>query len=294
MSRLVSMFMLWLLLLLAAAPASAVMDVQPKNGTWELPASSYDLAPDVRDGPNLYAYVKQNPWTKFDPLGLWEDDGDGDLYTGFSARGARAVEGKLNQVGSAVESSVVTAAKVAPRMAAEAGASMIPGVGEVQDMSVIADPKSSRGEKLAATISLGLNGLTEGGLPNAGAFIRGKRAATLSDNVVNGARREAEVAAELVKENPSKLVQGQRTLVDANGKKVVDPITGEGRRVDHAVIDPGTNTAKTFETTGPAVDKRLQLQKEQRIREQGGTFVKDKTTKQPVPVEDVSEVRRKP
>ena len=44
MSRLVSMLMLWLLLLLAAAPASAVMDVQPRNCTWELPASSYDLA----------------------------------------------------------------------------------------------------------------------------------------------------------------------------------------------------------------------------------------------------------
>ena len=70
MSRLVSMFMLWLLLLLAAAPASAVMDVQPRNCTWELPASSYDLAPDVRDGPNLYAYVQQNPWTAFDPDGL--------------------------------------------------------------------------------------------------------------------------------------------------------------------------------------------------------------------------------
>lgn len=25
----------------------------------------------VWNGPNLYAYVKQNPWSKFDPLGLW-------------------------------------------------------------------------------------------------------------------------------------------------------------------------------------------------------------------------------
>lgn len=24
----------------------------------------------MQDGPNLYAYVKQNPWSKFDPLGL--------------------------------------------------------------------------------------------------------------------------------------------------------------------------------------------------------------------------------
>ncbi len=70
MSRLVSTFLLWLLLLLAAAPAPAVMDVQPRNHAWEPPATSYDLAPDVRDGPNLYAYCVQNPWSRFDPDGL--------------------------------------------------------------------------------------------------------------------------------------------------------------------------------------------------------------------------------
>ncbi|RYD60417.1 MAG: RHS repeat-associated core domain-containing protein, partial [Verrucomicrobiaceae bacterium] len=26
------------------------------------------------DGPNLYAYVRQNPWSKFDPEGLWLED----------------------------------------------------------------------------------------------------------------------------------------------------------------------------------------------------------------------------
>jgi hypothetical protein len=31
---------------------------------------SYETALDVRDGPNVYAYVQQNPWTKFDPHGL--------------------------------------------------------------------------------------------------------------------------------------------------------------------------------------------------------------------------------
>ncbi|MBV6498764.1 MAG: hypothetical protein CJBNEKGG_00992 [Prosthecobacter sp.] len=71
MSLLSPMFLLWLLLLLAAAPAPAVMDVQPRNHAWEPPASSYDLAPDVRDGPNLYAYVQQNPWSKFDAEGMF-------------------------------------------------------------------------------------------------------------------------------------------------------------------------------------------------------------------------------
>jgi len=33
----------------------------------------YDLASDVRKGPNVYTYVVQNPWTMFDPLGLYYD-----------------------------------------------------------------------------------------------------------------------------------------------------------------------------------------------------------------------------
>lgn len=70
MIRLLSITALWLLLLFAAAPASGVMSVQPRNCTWEETANGYDVALDVRDGPNLYAYVQQNPWTAFDPDGL--------------------------------------------------------------------------------------------------------------------------------------------------------------------------------------------------------------------------------
>ena len=33
------------------------------------------------DGPNLYAYVMQNPWTKFDPLGLYQESGH--FYTTY-------------------------------------------------------------------------------------------------------------------------------------------------------------------------------------------------------------------
>ena len=39
------------------------------------------------DGPNVYTYVNQNPWTKFDPLGLWETGsywGDvGEVFKGY-------------------------------------------------------------------------------------------------------------------------------------------------------------------------------------------------------------------
>jgi hypothetical protein len=45
------------------------------DGTRDAAPWSYDIALDVRNGPNLYAYVRQNPWTSFDPLGLesWID-----------------------------------------------------------------------------------------------------------------------------------------------------------------------------------------------------------------------------
>jgi hypothetical protein len=78
-----------LLLLLCVQHASGRAVLQPENcvresfaiSYWNYDASSqdftgenglsgYDLASDVCDGPNLYAYCSQNPWTKFDPHGL--------------------------------------------------------------------------------------------------------------------------------------------------------------------------------------------------------------------------------
>jgi hypothetical protein len=45
------------------APPALITQGEP--GPWD-----YEPAPDVCNGPNLYAYVKQNPWTSFDPDGL--------------------------------------------------------------------------------------------------------------------------------------------------------------------------------------------------------------------------------
>jgi hypothetical protein len=111
---------LLMLLLSAAAPASGAVSVRSENraaGVFGVPAESApeeswhgtqdrlrdtadwgcDFAPDVRDGPNLYAYVRQNPWSSFDPEGLqqslpaiakdpellaiWMDLGGGSLTT---------------------------------------------------------------------------------------------------------------------------------------------------------------------------------------------------------------------
>jgi len=43
-----------------------VLELQRDREVW-----GYDIVLDVDVGPNLYAYVRQNPWSKFDPLGLY-------------------------------------------------------------------------------------------------------------------------------------------------------------------------------------------------------------------------------
>jgi RHS repeat-associated protein len=124
------------------------------------------------------------------------------------------------------------------------------------------------------------------------AVSKGVERAAITIRAEQGAAREAKVAEALRAENPGAKVQNQQYLRDESGKIVKDPITGEGRRVDHAVIKDGQAT--TVETTSLKADKNPQLRKEERIRNEGGTYVRDRDTKQLVPVCSVSEVRRCP
>ncbi len=75
MSRLFASLTMFLLLIFAAIPASGVMCVQPwtcseRSGEPPTTAPVNDGHLGFVDGPNLYAYVKQNPWTGWDPEGL--------------------------------------------------------------------------------------------------------------------------------------------------------------------------------------------------------------------------------
>jgi hypothetical protein len=158
-------------------------------------------------------------------------------------------------------------------------------------------PPSSDPHVLRSAMLAGIGALGEGagaGEKSASEEVSAtaKRAAQLLRNVADGAQRAVKTAEELAAENPGKAVQGERTLRDADGNKVLDPVTGEGRRIDHAVIDREAGSAKAYETTGDSVDKRLQQKKEERIRDAGGTYIRDKETGDLIPVEGVSEVRR--
>ena len=65
------------------------------------------------DGPNVYTYVRQNPWTKFDPFGLWETGsywGDvGQVFKGYGRAAVNTAKG----VGTMIAHPVQTAKGVA-------------------------------------------------------------------------------------------------------------------------------------------------------------------------------------
>lgn len=101
-----------------------------------------------------------------------------------------------------------------------------------------------------------------------------------------GKAREAAELADLKAKNPDASIQPERYLRTADGKRAVDPLTGESRRVDFAVVKD-KKAIDLVETTSQTADKAAQIAKENRIREAGGTFIRDKTTKELIDVTDV-------
>jgi RHS repeat-associated protein len=71
------------------------------------------------------------------------------------------------------------------------GATMVPGVGEAMDLSVLTDPESRWWELGLAGASLGLNALTDGLLPNAGGFLKAGKKACKAVDELKAAQRTA-------------------------------------------------------------------------------------------------------
>jgi hypothetical protein len=91
---------------------------------------------------------------------------------------------------------------------------------------------------------------------------------------------------------PNATVQCQCYLRNAQGQSVKDPVTGERRRIDTAVIENGP--AQTYEVTSMTADKDLLLAKEGRIVQNGGSFIRDRSAGDLVPVNGVSDLMRLP
>ncbi|WP_264080108.1 RHS repeat-associated core domain-containing protein [Treponema pedis] len=93
------------------------------------------------------------------------------------------------------------------------------------------------------------------------------------ENKREGLRREDTLRRILEDIYGKDRVLSERTLVDANGNKVTHK--GKGRRVDFIVLDDNGNAIKSFEVTSKTADKTRQIRKENAIRSNGGTFIKD-------------------
>ena len=112
------------------------------------------------------------------------------------------------------------------------------------------------------------------------------------ENAVEGDLRHQEFNARIREKYPDATIQCECYLRDASGKSVKDPISAERRRVDTVVIEDGK--AQTFEVTSPTADKTKQLRKETKIRAEGGAFIRNRETREIVPVSGISEIVRIP
>lgn len=104
-----------------------------------------------------------------------------------------------------------------------------------------------------------------------------QRRQQLDQNRFDGTRRQEEYRQEMAEIYGEENVLTERYLRNADGNIVRDPQTGEARRLDCVVVNGQCGTF-TSEVTSPTAIKTEQIEKEERIREQGGTFVENPNT----------------
>jgi len=122
---------------------------------------------------------------------------------------------------------------------------------------------------------------------NASPFETRQSEVQIAQNREDGMRREAQVFDSLKSEYPESdgfRVLEERYLLHENGEFASDPETGGRRRLDFVVADGSGEACRVLEVTSPVAPKELQSAKESRIREAGGTFVRDPETQRLVNV----------
>jgi hypothetical protein len=118
----------------------------------------------------------------------------------------------------------------------------------------------------------------------------------IGKNREDGASREELAYKELQQEFPENegyKIEREQYLRDKDGNVVKDSITGEARRIDFTVSKDG-KVVKTIEVTSETAPKAVQIAKEDRIRDAGGNFIKDRDTGilVAIPKDTQTEVRR--
>ena len=115
-------------------------------------------------------------------------------------------------------------------------------------------------------------------------------------NMELGAMREDQAYSELKEEYPKQKgynVEREQYLRDIDGNIVKDNQTNESRRIDFIVTKDNVAVI-SIEVTSKTAPKELQSAKEERIRANGGNFVKDRETGKLVNIPEniKTEVRR--
>lgn len=96
-------------------------------------------------------------------------------------------------------------------------------------------------------------------------------------NKMDGLAREKEVFEELNSKYPPEKgyqIVSEVYLRDKDGNIVKDTVTGEARRVDFMVVKDG-KVVDSIEVTSKTADKSEQSAKEERIRDNGGNYIRD-------------------
>lgn len=96
-------------------------------------------------------------------------------------------------------------------------------------------------------------------------------------NKMDGLAREKEVAEELKSKYPPEKgyqIVSEVYLRDKDGNIVKDTVTGEARRVDFIVVKNG-KVVDSIEVTSKTANKMEQSAKEERIRDNGGNYIRD-------------------
>lgn len=125
--------------------------------------------------------------------------------------------------------------------------------------------------------------------------INAEKIGQIEKNREAGANREELAHQELQGEFPKDgyKIEREQYLRDKDGNIVKDPETGEARRIDFTV-SKNSQIVKSIEVTSETAPKDAQIAKENRIKDAGGNFIKDRDTGQliEIPKDTQTEIRR--
>jgi len=109
-------------------------------------------------------------------------------------------------------------------------------------------------------------------------------------NKQEGTERENKVFEELKTNYPEDQgykIHNECYIRDKSGNIIKDTDSGEARRIDFVVTKDG-KSIESVEVTSPTAPKDKQIEKESRIRDNGGNYIKDTKTNEIIPLGDIN------